>query len=384
MKRFLIPIWLIILTFHGILAQPPRENPPHLTLIFPQGMVLDNASGYGISSATLSTVDMLPGANPATLANFSSRRLGLSFQYNTNIKQPSPFLNGELGRLYPLIPQSAALVFPRKRVTFALGFNQKYSSKRDLDEISATIGVPGNEFSFNLIFDTYVYSASGMVAYTVQNFSHRESQLIIAAQLNVDFLRDFQKLDRVEARSIDQALTWKVGLLYKFMPYFHLGAYYDRGSHFEGTVQLNQEQLLTGREDSSIAAIPQDVKFVGDLPDKVVVGVMVNSGNTFSAAINAASVFWSGVSDALKDQVEFSGSVMAKISPQFLTSLGFYTTDRKFKDGDDSIYNAVYLTGGVSLHLSKVKFSFLIADSHLLSDEARKETMIKTGLNFPL
>ncbi len=383
MKRLLIPIWLMIIPFYGILAQPPRENPPHLTLVFPQGIVLDNASIYGISSAPLSTVDMLPGSNPASLANYSRHALGVSFQYNTVIKKPFLVLDGELRRLYPLIPQSAALVFPRERITFALGFNQKYSSKRDLGEISVHT-VSGNEFSFRPIFDTYVYSASGMLAYTVRNFFRPDHELTIGVQLNVDFLRDFQKMDRVEARAIDRAITWKAGLLYKMTRRFHVGAYYERGSHFEGIVQSNADQVLIGAEDSTFVGVEQKVTFIGDLPDKMVFGVMVNTGNTFSLTLNAGSVLWNGVSDELKNQIELSGSVMAKISPQWSTSIGFYTTDRKYKDAEGSIYNAVYLTGGASFQLSTVKVSFLVADSHLFSDETRKETMIKTGLTFPL
>ncbi len=380
--RFMIVVWSLSLQL--AFAQPPRENPPHLTLVFPQGIVLDNASVYGISSAAVSTVDMLPGSNPATLVNFSQYSFGVSFQYQTALEKPILFLDGELRRFYPLIPQSAALVFPRERLTFALGFNQKYSTKSNLNEIGGGTGLPGSEFSFKPVFDAYVYSASGMLAYTVQNFFRQSHELSFGVQLNVDFLRDFQKMDIVEARSIDQAITWKAGLLYKINQGFQIGAYYERGSHFEGTVQSNQEQVLAGGQDSSFIGIPLDVQFVGDLPDKVVVGVMANTGSLFSVTLNGASVFWSGVSDGLKDQIEFSGSVMAKIFPHLITSVGFYTTDRRFKDVSGSIYNAVYLTGGVSFHLSNIGFSFLVADSHLFSDETRKVTMIKTGLKFPL
>lgn len=89
----------------------------------------------------------------------------------------------------------------------------------------------------------------------------------------------------------------------------------------------------------------------------------------------------------INNQLELSGSSVYGLSDDLNVSLGFFYTDKTFKDDQSDFldkFTAVFITAGLNYALHPLKIGLAIADSHLLSDEWRKQTIAKIGIDVEI
>ena len=98
-------------------------------------------------------------------------------------------------------------------------------------------------------------------------------------------------------------------------------------------------------------------------------------------------LLWNQNSNIFDNQLEFAASAVYSINENFSPSLGFYYTDRNFKENFfdiNSEMNAFFIIAGLNANYNFIDVDFAIADSHLLSGEFRKQTILKFTLGFHL
>jgi len=99
---------------------------------------------------------------------------------------------------------------------------------------------------------------------------------------------------------------------------------------------------------------------------------------------NISNTFWNSYQEDIHDQIEFSSNIIYKWDNFITTSAGIYLTDRNYFVVYSSYYenSAVFQSLGAIINLPGFNIEIALADSHLFSDELRKQTLVKLGLNL--
>ena len=105
---------------------------------------------------------------------------------------------------------------------------------------------------------------------------------------------------------------------------------------------------------------------------------------------NVSKIFWGSIDESYKDQLDLAASFVYYPSKRISTSLGVYKTNRKHTGETENVFNlnnkfdALFLTGGLTIRIRQLIFDIAIADSRLFSSRPRKQTIIKFGLSTHL
>lgn len=373
--------FLILSTSISIADDPPRTATKQLNL-FPQGFTFN--SGLGFSSLAASTVWNISAANPALLADFQQISAGVSMQYASRIDNA---FGSDIAyeRANPWLPQSFGLVLPFHAFRIGLGFNQKYSHSLDFGEIPIlTVNNPqGSGETYHPVFETYVYSGSGMITYSLPRFINPSHGLALGVQIDVDFLRTYQEISRLSATGTDQTLSWKAGLCYGFLGLLKLAASFEKGPGFNGTIKWEGNELLT-LPDSGFNSQPAEVPFTADLPDRLSFGWWLKMSEKFSLANDFSYVYWENVYSNLENQMDISGSIYFLVSEKISLSAGFYTTRQEIKDFSDFDDDAFFMSAGILANFKPLRVELSVADSRLASSDNREQTLARLGLGVSL
>lgn len=372
---------LVLCTSISIADDPPRATTEQL-LFFPQGFTFN--SGLGFSNLTTSTIWNISAANPASLADVQQISAGVSMQYASRIDNAFGF-DIAYERVNPWLPQSFGLVLPFHAFRIGVGFNQKYSHSLDFGEIPIlTVNNPqGSGETYHPVFESYVYSGSGMLSYALPRFINSYHRLALGAQIDVDFLRNYEEVARLSGTASDQGISWKAGLCYGFLDLLKLAASFEKGPGFNGTVKWEGNELLTP-PDSGFNSQPAEVPFTADLPDRLSFGWWLKISEQFSLANDFSYVYWENVYSNLENQMDISGSVYFLASEKISVSAGFYTTRQERKDVSDFDNDAFFMSAGILANFKPLRIELSVADSHLASADNREQTLARLGLGVSL
>lgn len=377
MKRIGQALFFLILSTSISIADDPPRTATEQLLLFSQGFTFN--SGLGFSNLATSTIWNISAANPASLADFPEISAGVSMQYASRIEDAFGF-DIAYERVNPWLPQSFGLVLPFHAFRMGVGFNQKYSHSLDFGEIPIlTVNNPqGSGETYHPVFETYVYSGSGMISYALPRFINPSHGLALGAQIDVDFLRNYQEIPRLSATGTDQAISWKAGIRYRFLDLLKLGAAFEKGASFSGNIEWEEYALLMIPDSGFISQSQfQDTPFTADLPDRLSFGWWLKISEQFSLANDFSFVYWENVYSSLKNQMDISGSVYFLASEKISFSAGFYSTRWELND-------AFFMSVGILANFKPLRMELTVADSHLASSDTRKQTLARLGLGVSL
>jgi hypothetical protein len=264
-----------------------------------------------------------------------------------------------------------------------LGFTQKYNLRKDYGEMYATVVDKTSDIGYKTIgsFDMYsdyvLRGYSLMIAYHIPRFEPltlgiRYSMLSASysyPRMDIDpsdtsryFLSDVQMSSR---RS-----SWSVGALY-VNEKARFGVYYEKGADFT-RIPLNGGDYLCGF-----------------YPDQWSLGASWRFIPRFTINGNVRYLIWDHASPYVYwrtfNQFEYSGSILSQVISNLKFSLSFLTTDYRtqaFMDEPISSSRAIYTSVGLIWSVREFDVDLAVADSHLFSDDLRKQTIFKIGLGY--
>jgi len=358
-----------------------------------QGYNLHSFNSYGYSSGTNSDLSTIANSNPAVL--FSKYKFSGAVSYTYRTKIENVIINGVSSeQSFYYLPQSAVFMFSYDKLNTAIAYNQRHNQKLDLGDIPLTTvedmdGDSGR--SFTPIFKQQISAFSFMTSYLLMNNEEKESFLKIGGKYGLNYLYLKEEIIRLEAKAEIHAHNFALGLHYKINPKIEVGVYYEHHTEFTGNLEDKNGDILlidddndSPYEDFRYRPGSSEFNTIVRMPGKLVTSLKYNFSENLFLTSDLYYIFWNYVGDNLKDAVEISSCVTKQFSDKLRGSAGMYISDRKYKYGSeffDGQY-ATYFTLGANYQFNFFTLQLALADSHLLSDEARKNTIGKIGIEF--
>ena len=365
---------------------------PEFRIIFHSaGFPIRSFFNNGFSNILNPLTYNITGTNPAALTHFNRFSAGMSFRYTTKIDSAIPTVGDKIGigNANKAMPQSVGIVLPLRKFRFGMGFRQKYSASLDFGEIPIrTVQNPqGTGDTFSIDFETFVYSASGILAYSFENPLFNMHDISLGFQLDYDYLKESESILKAKTTAEDWRFNWKIGFLYQINETAKTAIVYQSSSSFSGTIKQNAG-FITSNPDTFSNFTPVEVlpRFKGKLPAQLITGYAINikKGLTFSGILQVS--YWSQVSKNYRNQIDFSQNLLFPLSKKINATLGIYYSDRKYAPLEISYYNrddkAVFLLAGVRVKIGNISIDGLIGDSHLFSSDLRKQSTISIGFSY--
>jgi len=387
-KVFLILTLLVSLT----LAQT-RVGTTIDGTVLPQGIRWQSLSANGFSYNFPTGLSQISGSNPSTINNFKTMAVGLSYQYNTNIKDAFisdfSYKNSYIG-----LPQSIAIIYPfEKKLTLGLSAAQKYNGiMKSPDMIVRTVENPnGTGETFSSSSQTNVYSFSAILAYDLSEIFPGVST---GLRYNNDNFWINSKIWHSEANGSGSSSSFSTGVSYNTQTehgQIEFSGYYEKGVDINGNIKYKGIDIIQSIDIDpekngnfqSTNLEPESWKVVVLLPNRWHFGAnFISESDRF--LIDLAYIDWESTG-AFKNNLEFSASYGHPYSDQLLLFYGIFVTNRKFESSTSSLnslngMSATFLTFGAQTVLNDINLDFVIADSHLFSNKWRKQTIFKIAL----
>lgn len=354
---------------------PVQQNS---TLYMPQGHVIESLANNG-GKSTNSIFSEIGTSNPASLHYFSKNTAGLSYQYDTKINEAWLSEFGR-SRIFNFIPQSVGLVIPEGNSRFGVAMNQEYNNEIDYGKLDA-IMVWANPQGYLDIEERNpkrresILKTSIIASHALNDFINRNDRLIFGLQANFSFMKYeliISESDKFSKSS--NTFNFAPGIIYEFA-----GNSFSKsriGLYYESKADLSK----TFHTDSS------PYELIGILPHNLHLGVYHPCGEYWSYAANISYLFWNDINENFKDQTELSAKAVYRISKNLKIDFGFFSTDKKYKEYN-SLFNlnnleAIYLILSTNYSLDNFEIAISVADSHLMSDDWRKQTIFKLGTGY--
>jgi hypothetical protein len=126
-------------------------------------------------------------------------------------------------------------------------------------------------------------------------------------------------------------------------------------------------------------------RFAANKPQKIQTGFSIIFPKNIKINSTVSYSFWESLNknyNHIKNQPVISCSVSREFIPKMSFSYGILVTDRKFHQSDVKNLSATYMIIGCVYQQDNFVFEGTIADSHLLSDNYRKHTIVKGGIGY--
>jgi hypothetical protein len=389
-------IQFILLSNSEILAQTNTREGPAVVSFLPQGygIKLLNSSG---TSSIFNDVSNIGFMNPASISDFKNYSLGFSYQFNTSIDE-AWIADFGTSRVYNFYPQSAGGILKWNDFTFGLGFGQKYNGTLDIDPVEiTTIEDPdGTGEFFEVKQETMIHSYSITAAYSFKELLQTSDDITLGFRYSLNYLNRYDEIWDLTGSATDYSSNITAGLDYKInfddQRQLIIGASYESKTDFDAKYEVeNPSIIIYDPEDTNHVLIPaeqSDSYLLHNLPDELRIDLAFDAASDIKLLANLTLVFWETQTNSLKDQIEFSASVVYKINEIFTPSLGFYITDCEYTDNFYSRLNAgldaLFITAGLKFNYNNFSADLAIADSHLFSGDYRKQTIAKLSLGINL
>ncbi len=348
-------------------------------LFLPQGFVLESLGGYGFSNNTEISISTLSSGNPASLSDLNKLSIGMSLQKDTEIKE-AWIINIGHKRFQNKLPQSFGVILPLGNFRCGYSFSQKFNSALLYEPMDITaVAYPNGTGEYFQIKDrSFVTAQSLLYSYTMNLGDHYFS---FGAKYSLNKLYVYKEIYHARYNHYDRIFNWTSGFRYEKLNHLKLGLFFEDGLQFSKMSTLVVDSTSRPNEYYH----PSQFVVVGNLPSKINFGFSYSLWKLLFVG-NARYVFWNNISDNYNDQTEFSLSVICHINTFAKISGGFHTTNRTYNNRSIFIntddLSAVYITGGLVINWKRYELEFSIADSHLFSDDWRKQTIGKLGIGL--
>jgi len=354
----------------------------------PQGFVLQNISGIGFNRIARTTISEALISNPALYTDMENIAFGFSYQFETPI-DTAWFAGMGHSRHRPELPQSISLIFPFGKVRIGIGANQLFNSQFDYGEVQGTlVWQPGGSWvSMNLHPKKYesIIQYSGGIAYKSNcigeigtmsiGLRYEHEELSNTMDYGADSTDNPSLLEEFDVNL--KASNFSFGLTYTitdhFFPLLRLALFRENQIAFNGTMQVsNIETVLSGY-------VPQRTHF----------GILLKPSNRIILTGNFSLVDWektNAFNGKVANTNEISANIGYELNRTVTTTWGVFSTDHQ-RTVDTNIFGpynmkATYFLFGVQYLSEHVEIDISIADSHLSSDDWRKQSIIKVGVGY--
>ncbi len=169
-----------------------------------------------------------------------------------------------------------------------------------------------------------------------------------------------------------------------------MGLSYHTNTKFESDYNTQSGMVVIIRKTNSLRSI-NDLNaeniISGNNPDKINLDFAVDLSTSFKLLASGTGVFWEKDENKLNDQFEFSLGSIYKLNDLFSPAFTIYYTGRNYELGLFDLnekFDALYLIAGLKLNFGMFNSDLVIADSHLISGDYRKQTIIKLSLGIKL
>lgn len=376
-KQIVIFLLIFISSVSSAQNQLPENNVNYLS----QGFILTNLNSLGVSNIN-NSVSNIGTTNPSSLSNFNRISIGGSYHFETKLEEAYIASIGHK-RISNELPQSIGIVFPFQNFRLGLAFNQKYNSSAEFDSIPiTTVEFPdGTGEYYKPVMETKVSSYSVSASYLFDNLFIENSSLVLGARLTRNSLVYHEGLLSFSFDVESEKYNWAFGVLFNHVfdnkKSFSAGILYESDINMQETI-VHSDKNLNGNPNFSLSQF--SLIYSANFPAKVSLDLSVNLINNISLYSTVNYLLWGDVHPNLKNQFEYSFTGLFSFDENLKASFGFFTTDRNYKDdmlGLNEKLRAVYLLAGINYKISLFNFGLSIADSHLFSDEWRKQTIAK-------
>ena len=392
MKSIIFVLSAAAIIFAG---DPSRIEPVKSIAIYPQSMSVQTYHVAGFSNIKKMNISELSGSNPANITLIEHPSLGIQFCYGSEIKN-AIYSDIDIQPANQWLPTSAVLVYPNLGVPLALGFRKRYSEKIDLGEIPLTTvddmdGSSGLTLTPEYSTEIYSYSATG--GYSYNNILSDKDRLALGFQFMLDQINVVEKIGKSKATVDDFAFSVKAGLIYSFSELASIGILYERNFKKEGNVIRESESLQqilpdtnSGNNEPIIAALDDIYPYYFKFPDEIALGTVFTPINNLNLNLGLTYKFWDQVVDNLNNNLDFSISSAYFFNNGIRISVGMITSNYNFKKTNYYTNNrdAIFLTSGIKVPLFQQAIHLQILDSHLFSDDTRKQTILKAGFDYTI
>jgi len=356
-------------------------------LVPPQGFGIPYLNSTG-NSAIINDVTNIGVINPASISNFDNLSFGISFQINPEINKG--WLNDSpIKRNNQFIPQSAGGIFKLNNISLGLGFCQQYNTETEFNW-----GISGNGEPDITKFKGNVFTYSAVAAYTFNELFKKNSKLELGLNITYNKVDFSQKNQSSLINLTDDVINFRFGILYTIKNVDELetsvGLSYHTNTKFESDYNTQSGMVVIIRKTNSLRSI-NDLNaeniISGNNPDKINLDFAVDLSTSFKLLASGTGVFWEKDENKLNDQFEFSLGSIYKLNDLFSPAFTIYYTGRNYELGLFDLnekFDALYLIAGLKLNFGMFNSDLVIADSHLISGDYRKQTIIKLSLGIKL
>jgi hypothetical protein len=181
-------------------------------------------------------------------------------------------------------------------------------------------------------------------------------------------LADTTQTNRSSFKMESNHSSWSIGFLYAAGK-ARFGSVYEKGVHFA--------------KDSFNGGY----SLCGFYPDQWSFGASWHFIPRFTLTGNLRYLIWERsvpyIYWKIFNQLEYSSAILFQVSSGFKFSTGFMITDYRTKTLADypiTSSKAIFTCIGLVWSMGKIDMDFALADSHLFSDDDRKQTILKIGL----
>ena len=368
---------------------------PVKLIYLPQGHSLTRLSGGGNLVASQSSSTNITSINPAAIGEIGRLTAGVTFQMNSSISEAwAADIGYERNSQY--YPPSFNLSYRLNAFALGLGSNQIYNGTVDYGEITMTV-LDDNEMGYTEVGKTHpkrkeiVFKNSAIFSYNFKDLLNLPSDLSFGIQYNYNILRSSfevkSEIDSSDWNLYPEELEWDkklsasnfaIGIKYSIetnvLKVFDVGIFYESQLDFDENIKINANKT----------------KFYGHIPAKVHIGGQIGLYNGLTVSANYSYYFWELINGTNElNQKELIGNLTYLINQNFTTTIGALVTDQQYDINDDvfDINNslfATYLTMGVIHKYQNYEFDLSFADSHLFSNNWRKQTILKLGIGYCL
>lgn len=386
-------IILLILLNATSFIYPQRMNTETYVPFLAQGygIPLLNAKGTSGLSNNISNISFI---NPAALNQFKNYSVGVSYQYQTNLDTAYVLGIGS-SRITDFIPQSGGILVPINNMRLGIGTGQTYNGTLDFEPIPITTvqNPDGTGEFFTPEYETRVQSYSFLFSYSFEDFLSANHNLLIGMKYNLNRLDYHNKILSIAIDESDYSGSWGIGSMYQINydedMSIQFGLSYESKIEFRKNYSIEDHIIEINPIDSTGNLVRTNVSLtlVGEIPSKLRFDINIANLSQLQLLGSINYVFWSSTSSNVHDQIEVAASTVYSINENFSPSLGFYYTDRNFKEDFfdiNSELNAFFIIAGLNANYDFFDLDFVIADSHLLSGDFRKQTVVKFTLGFQL
>ena len=390
LKTFIISFLIIIST--SIYSDEVFAEITQQKVLPMQGLNLQSLNSYGFSSGIISDLSSAANSNPASLFSNHTFSTVASYQYKTEIED-ALFSIGSKQSFY-MLPQSAVFLYSNEIFNMSIAYNQRYNQQLNFGQIPLTSpedmdGESGK--TFEPIWKQNISAFSFITSHTLLGNEDDESYFKIGGKYAFNFLYYLEEIPGAKATLEIYAHNFSIGFNYRINASIEVGAFYEHHTEFNGNLIFKGSGFLLVPDTSGL--VYEDFRLVNGnldyntiirLPGKIVSSLKYNFAKDLFITGDLQYIFWNYVGDNLKNAFELSSSITKCFSEKLRGSAGIYISDRQYKNDNDIFdgLTAVYFTTGINYRLNKLMLQLSLADSHLLSDDTRKNTIGKVGIEY--